>query len=131
MEIVHKDVVIDVPSGITPPYKVNNPLTKLLTLMEQVQFAASREVYLTPQMQYLFPIEDLTMYGPAGADHDILDPVQQDNKTDFQKQNVCGLPHHGHVPGPRAGGDLGLDRPVPAHLLPGRPGLPAIPAGGA
>jgi mannose-6-phosphate isomerase-like protein (cupin superfamily) len=88
VEIVHKDVVIDVPSGITPPYKVNNPLTKLLTLMEQVQFAASREVYLTPQTQYLFPIEDLTMYGPAGNDHDILDPVQQDNKTDFQKQNV-------------------------------------------
>lgn len=88
MEILHTDVVIDVPPGTTPPYKVNNPLVKLLTLMEQVQFAASREVYLTEQTQYLFPIADLTMYGPSGGDHAILDPTQQDNKTDFQKQNV-------------------------------------------
>jgi mannose-6-phosphate isomerase-like protein (cupin superfamily) len=88
VEIVHTDVVIDVPPGTTPPYKVSNPLRKLLTLMEQVQFAASREVYLTEQAQYLFPIADLTMYGPAGSDHAILDPAQQDNKTDFQKQNV-------------------------------------------
>ena len=88
MEIIHTDVVIDVPPGTTPPYNANNPLRKLLDLMEHVRFAASREVYLTEQTQYLFPIADLTLYGPAGADHDILDPAQQDNKTDFQKQNV-------------------------------------------
>jgi mannose-6-phosphate isomerase-like protein (cupin superfamily) len=88
VEIVHTDVVIDVPPGTTPPYKVDNPLRKLLTLMEQVQFAASREVYLTEQTQYLFGVADLTMYGPAGDDHAISDPAQQDNKTDFQKQNV-------------------------------------------
>jgi mannose-6-phosphate isomerase-like protein (cupin superfamily) len=77
-----------VPPGTTPAYNSHNPLLKLLSLMQQVQFAASRQYYLSEQTQYLFPIADLTMYGPAGADHDILDPTQQDNKTDFQKQNV-------------------------------------------
>ena len=89
MEILHTDVVINVPPGTTPAYNAHNPLLKLLRLMEQVQFAASREVYLSEQTQYLFPIADLSLYGPAGADHDILDPTQQDNKTDFQKQNVA------------------------------------------
>ena len=85
MEIIHTDVVIDVPPGTTPPYKANNPLRKLLDLMEHVQFAASREAYLTEHTQYLFPIAELILYGPSGGDHDILDPAQQDNKTDFQK----------------------------------------------
>ena len=88
MEIVHTDVVINVPPGTTPAYNSHNPLLKLLTLMEQVQFAASHQFYVSEQTQFLFPIADLTMYGPAGSDHDILDPTQQDNKTDFQKQNV-------------------------------------------
>ena len=30
----------------------------------------------------------LELYGPSGGDADVLDPTQQDNKTDFQKQNV-------------------------------------------
>jgi mannose-6-phosphate isomerase-like protein (cupin superfamily) len=89
VEILHTDVVINVPPGTTPPYNANNPLRRLLNLMEQVQFAASREVYLTEQTQYLFPIADLSLYGPSGSDHDILDATQQDNKTDFQKQNVA------------------------------------------
>ncbi len=44
--------------------------------------------YLSEHLQYLFPYESLTLYGPQGNDADILDPTLQDNKTDFQKQNV-------------------------------------------
>ncbi|GAC1363407.1 MAG: hypothetical protein NVSMB32_04960 [Actinomycetota bacterium] len=89
MEILHTDVVINVPPGTAPPYSINNPLRKLLGLMEHVQLAASREVYLTEHSQFLFPFVDLSLYGPSGGDHDILDATQQDNKTDFQKQNVA------------------------------------------
>ena len=33
-------------------------------------------------------IDRLELYGPSAPDTDILDPTQQDNKNDFQKQNV-------------------------------------------
>jgi mannose-6-phosphate isomerase-like protein (cupin superfamily) len=88
VEIVHSDVVVNVPPGTSPPYNWQNPLVKLLGLMERVHFGAARQFYLSEQTQYLFPIADLTMYGPSGDDHNILDPAQQDNKLDFQKQNV-------------------------------------------
>ena len=39
-------------------------------------------------LQYLFPFDYLETYGPSGNDADVLDPTRQDNKTDFQKQNV-------------------------------------------
>jgi mannose-6-phosphate isomerase-like protein (cupin superfamily) len=88
VNIVHTDVVIDVPPGTSPNYSANNPLLKLLHLMSQVQLAASRESYITDRIQYLFPVADLSLYGPSGADHSLFDPANQDNKTDFQKQNV-------------------------------------------
>ena len=98
MNIVHTDVVIDVPPGAAPNYNAANPLSKLLTLMETVELAAPREAYSADHLQYLVPIADLSMYGPAGGDHAILDPTQQDNKTDFQKQNVQDFAQidHGH-----------------------------------
>jgi mannose-6-phosphate isomerase-like protein (cupin superfamily) len=89
VEIVHTDEVINVPAGSTPQYNSRNPLSKLLGLMQRVQFAAPRQFYLSEQTQYLLPIADLVMYGPSGADHNLVDPTQQDNKTDFQKQNVA------------------------------------------
>jgi mannose-6-phosphate isomerase-like protein (cupin superfamily) len=88
LQIVHSDVVIDVGPNTPPNYNANNPLRKLLDLMSRVRLAGSREVYLSEHLQYLFPIAGLTLYGPAGADHAILDPTEQDDKTDFQKQNV-------------------------------------------
>lgn len=88
MNIVHSDVVVAVPPGTTPDYKSGNPLLKLLSLVERVQLAASREHYFMDQAQYLFPIADLSMYGPSAPDTNVLDPAAQDNKTDFQKQNV-------------------------------------------
>jgi mannose-6-phosphate isomerase-like protein (cupin superfamily) len=88
MFIVHSDNVFKVESGTTPDYNRGNPLLKLLNLLEKAQLAAEREFYLADQAQYLFPYEYLELYGPQGGDANILDPTQQDNKTDFQKQNV-------------------------------------------
>lgn len=88
VNILHSDVVVTVPPGTTPPYRSANPLLKLLSLLEHVQLGASREHYFAEQSQYLFPIADLALYGPSAPDTDVLDPAAQDNKTDFQKQNV-------------------------------------------
>ena len=88
ISIVHSDNVIQINPGTTPDYNQNNPLLKLLSLMEGVQFAAERESYLMQYTQYLFPFDYLELYGPSGQSYTILDPTQQDNKTDFQKQNV-------------------------------------------
>ncbi|BCL39044.1 cupin domain-containing protein [Nostoc sp. MS1] len=88
MFIVHSDSVVKVNPGTTPNYNQSNPLLKLLNLMEKAQLAAEREYYLMGQTQYLFPYEWLSLYGPAGNDADILEPERQDNKLDFQKQNI-------------------------------------------
>lgn len=88
MTIVHSDTVMQVQPGTTPDYNNNNPLVKLFTIMETMQCAAERECYLADYTQYLIPFKHLDMYGPSGSDAGILDPTQQDNKTDFQKQNV-------------------------------------------
>lgn len=88
MFIIHADTVVKVPPGTTPDYDRGNPLLKLMKLMERSQLAVEREYYLSEYLQYLFPYESLTFYGPQGGDADILDPTLQDNKTDFQKQNV-------------------------------------------
>ncbi len=88
MEIVGTDRVLQVAPGTAPDYTFNNPELRLLRLVEKTQLAASREHYLMQHVQYLFPIEFLELYGPSGADAGILDPRQQDNKSDFQKQNV-------------------------------------------
>ena len=88
MQIVHADAVFRVDPASTPDYERGNSLLKLLGQMERVRLAAGRERYLSEQLQFLFPFEVLELYGPAGADADILDPTVQDNKTDFQKQNL-------------------------------------------
>lgn len=88
MFIVHSDSVFKVDPNTPPEYNRGNPLLKLMNLLERAQLAAEREFYLTEQLQYLFPYDFLSFYGPQGNDAGILDPTQQDNKTDFQKQNV-------------------------------------------
>src|SRR5438067_9163346 len=93
MDIAVRDQVLQVAAGVAPDYNFNNPELKLLGLVEKVQLAAGREAYLMQHAQYLFPIEYLELYGPSGGDAGSLDPKQQDNKTDFQKQNV----HDFHV----------------------------------
>jgi len=87
ISIVH-DTVVRVAPGTTPDYNSGNPLPRLLDLVTRTRFAAERQAYLQQHVQYLFPYDSLEMYGPQGGDADVLEPDQQDNKNDFQKQNV-------------------------------------------
>lgn len=88
MFIVHSDSVFKVEPNTSPDYSRRNPLLKLMGLLETAQLAAQRDFYLADRFEYLFPFKSLSSYGPQGADADNLNPEQQDNKTDFQKQNV-------------------------------------------
>ncbi|MGO9598994.1 MAG: cupin domain-containing protein [Isosphaeraceae bacterium] len=88
MFIVHADSVFKVAPGTPPDYNSGNPLLRLLDLVAKTRFAAERQAYLQQHLQYLFPYDSLEMYGPQGGDADVTDPAKQDNKTDFQKQNV-------------------------------------------
>ncbi|WP_029583837.1 cupin domain-containing protein [Bradyrhizobium sp. URHD0069] len=86
--LMMSDTVLRVTPGQTPDYNSRNPLTKLLGMVETHRLAAERHFYLTDELQALVPFSHLDFAGPQGADADILDPTRQDNKTDFQKQNV-------------------------------------------
>lgn len=86
--IVHSDAVFRVDPAKPPDYDAANPLLKLLGLIERSRPAAERELYEPRSLQYLFPLRDLELYGPAPPQQDQLDPAQQDDRTDFQKQNL-------------------------------------------
>lgn len=88
MFITDTDKIFKVDSNTTPPYDRGNPLLKLMNLLEKTRLAVERDFYLRDYLQYLFPFESLELYGPQGNDADNLDPKEQNNKTDFQKQNV-------------------------------------------
>lgn len=88
MFIVHSDSVFKVDPNTSPDYNRGNPLLKLLSLLEKAQLAGERDFYLADQIQYLFPFESLSSYGPQGTDAGNLNPELQDNKNDFQKQNI-------------------------------------------
>jgi mannose-6-phosphate isomerase-like protein (cupin superfamily) len=86
--LLHTDTVSRVNPGTDPNYDQNNPLTRLITMLETFEVAAEREHYLFDEAQYLVPIRSLSLYGPRSPEQDNLNPEFQDNKTDFQKQNV-------------------------------------------
>jgi hypothetical protein len=86
--LVASDTILRVPPGQAPDYNSGNPLIKLLALGEMQRLAAERHFYLTDDLQALLPFSHLDFAGPQGQDADVLDPTRQDNKTDFQKQNV-------------------------------------------
>jgi mannose-6-phosphate isomerase-like protein (cupin superfamily) len=88
MDILHGDSVFRVAPGTTPNYNKGNSIMTVMRMVEQTQLAVDREWYLRDHLQYLFPIDYLELYGPSGGDADLLDPTRQDNKTDFQKQNI-------------------------------------------
>jgi mannose-6-phosphate isomerase-like protein (cupin superfamily) len=88
MAIVSSDKVFLVKPPATPDYKPNNPLARLMSLLETVEFSAERENYLLNQVQYLIPFDFLELYGPSGSSWNVSDPTMQDNKEDFQKQNI-------------------------------------------
>jgi hypothetical protein len=86
---MHTDDVRRVDPGTAPPYDDNNPLLRLLTLVEQTRLIAAREAYDYASLQYLYPLTWLQLWGPSAPNQDQVDPTQQDVKTDFQKQNVA------------------------------------------
>lgn len=88
MFIPDSDRVIRVEPDTQPNYNSDNSLIKLINLMQKTQLGAEREHYLTDSLQFLFAYDYLEIYGPAKPDIDLLDPTLQDNKNDFQKQNV-------------------------------------------
>ena len=90
MEILHSEVV-PVRPGTQPDYDHDNPIAHVLSLVEGAALAAGREAYPFGELQFLFPIRALQLYGPSPPADGVLDPTQQDNKTDFQKQNVASL----------------------------------------
>ena len=89
MQIPHGDAVHRVEPGIVPDYDTQNPLQRLLDVVSSVRLAADRENYAPETLQYLLPHAWLALYGPSAPNTDVLDPAQQDFKTDFQKQNVA------------------------------------------
>ena len=86
MELIHSDQVFRVPAGEQPDYNRGNTLIRLLTIMETQGLACGRGQYLAETLEYLFPFDFLELYGPAVGDQ--IDVRLQDNKTDFQKQNL-------------------------------------------
>lgn len=128
-KLVHTDSVVRVEPGTTPNYDQDNPLQRLLRIVEETRLAAAREAYDVTSLQYLFPLTWLQTYGPSSPNSDQLDPTQQDTKTDFQKQNVRDF-HLGDTCRPGLGRARATAGPVPAPQLPGRPGLVALRRGG-
>jgi mannose-6-phosphate isomerase-like protein (cupin superfamily) len=87
IHIVNSDTTIDVTGAIN--YNVKNPVAKLMQAMEDSLFLAEDHgLYVTDSMQFLFPFSHLELYGPSGDEHSILNPEDQNVKTDFQKQNI-------------------------------------------
>jgi hypothetical protein len=91
MQLVDSNRTVEVPAGSAIDYNQNNPLLLAATWVSEVKLAAEVDNYEMDQVQYLFPIETLELWGPSGDEHGVLDPRQQDNKTDFQKQNLKSL----------------------------------------
>ena len=84
-------LVLPVPPGTAPNYAKNNPIWLLVSQVEATELSAGREHYLADSLQYVFPIAELALYGPSGDAWEVRDPRQQQNKNDFQKQNIRAL----------------------------------------
>lgn len=88
MMIVSSDKVFPVKPPATVDYKTANPLNRLMSLLETVELGVEREHYLLNSVQYLIPFDFLELYGPSGDAWNVTDARLQDNKEDFQKQNI-------------------------------------------
>jgi mannose-6-phosphate isomerase-like protein (cupin superfamily) len=86
--ILHTDAAFRVEPGSQVNYNANNPLVRLMGMIETMEVAAEREHYMMPSLQYLVPYSFLELYGPNAPFTDVLAPQAQDFKTDFQKQNI-------------------------------------------
>ncbi len=92
MEIVQSDLqnFVSVPAGQAPGYDADNPIMKIVRHVEETDLAAEREHYLPDFLQYLIPFDELGLYSPSDNPN-LSDPRLQDNKNDFQKQNIARM----------------------------------------
>lgn len=88
MNLVSSDKVFSVRPPATVDYRANNPLQRLMTLMQGIELCADRECYLGDSVQYLLPFDYVELYGPSGTQWAETDISKEDNKEDFQKQNI-------------------------------------------
>lgn len=88
MSIVPGDRIFTIKPPQTIDYKTNNPLARLVALVQGVELCSDRDSYLGTSIQYLLPFDYLDMYGPADAQWAETDIRKEDNKEDFQKQNI-------------------------------------------
>lgn len=89
MDFPITDGFVPVQPPAKPSYDSNNPLVRVMREVERVTLASERDAYLADSLQYLFPYRDLALYGPSGDAWETRQPAEQDNKNDFQKQNVA------------------------------------------
>jgi hypothetical protein len=90
MMLIHgQHLFREVPPGEVPNYNDNNPLLRVMTLISEAELGAERQFYLSDSIQYLFPFDDLVLYGPSAPNTNVSDPALQDDKNDFQKQNIA------------------------------------------
>lgn len=93
-ELVEHEIhnVVPIVPGTSPNYNRDNPLTKLLAGLESATLSAGLQHYLVGSRNFLLPFRNMRLHGAAGEQSwQITDPRQQDNKEDFQKQNVAGF----------------------------------------
>lgn len=88
MQLVSSDRVFTVQPPAAINYRADNALAHLMALLEKIDLAAERENYVPNSIQHLIPFDSLELYGPSGASWQVTDPGTQDNKQDFQKQNI-------------------------------------------
>jgi mannose-6-phosphate isomerase-like protein (cupin superfamily) len=87
---LHDDQLI---ATTRPDYVTTNPVLGLLALIEGVELAAGGEAYHRDTLHHLFAVEELTFFAPS--DGSTRQAAEQDDKLDFQKQNLASF-----TPGP-------------------------------
>ena len=92
MELVQSDFqnFVSVPSNASPTYDSGNPILGIVRHVETTTLAAEREHYLPDSLQHLIPFQELGLYSPSDNPN-LSDPRLQDNKNDFQKQNIARM----------------------------------------
>ena len=118
MQIVHSDAVFRVPPGSTPDYNATTRCSEVLGLMERI--ATGRRTGILPGRAHAVPDSVTSSWsctGQPAPNQDIFDPAQQNDKTDFQKQNVHDFATTDTHVVEGTGGCRRLDRAFRAALL--------------
>jgi len=88
MYIDSTDVTVIANPSQVPNYNAKNPILEVTSIIEKCHLSADLEHYDRKSLDYLIQYSSLELYGPAGLDSGVIDPTKQDNKNDFQKQNI-------------------------------------------